>query len=185
MEAEEKKSLGDILQYRPICVGHGYDVHVFSDDPKRTLSLGGIILPGERGLKAHSDGDVVIHALCDALLGSLGLGDIGRWFPDNDKAYLNIDSKILLKRTVEKVVQKGYRIVNADITILCQRPKLAPFFGAMEKCLSPLLNAPVNVKATTTEGMNAEGRGECISAQAVCLVVAKKFFENFFSPEKI
>ena len=117
MASEGKRTFEDILQYRPICVGHGYDVHVFSDDPKRLLSLGGIILPGERGLKAHSDGDVVIHALCDALLGSVGLGDIGRWFPDDDQAFLNIDSKILLSRTVEKVLQKGYRIINADITI--------------------------------------------------------------------
>ena len=177
MASEGKRTFEDILQYRPICIGHGYDVHVFSDDPKRLLSLGGIILPGERGLKAHSDGDVVIHALCDALLGSVGLGDIGRWFPDDDQAFLNIDSKILLSRTVEKVLQKGYRIINADITILCQKPKLSPFFGDMEKCLAKLLNkAQVNVKATTTEGMNAEGRSECISAQAVCLVAAENFF---------
>lgn len=158
----------------PFFVGHGYDIHVFDDDPQRALYLGGVLIPNTPGLKAHSDGDVVIHALCDALLGAGGWGDIGCLFPDTDQQFHNIDSKILLKQVVDKVDERGYRVVNADMTILCQRPKLSSFFPAIRACLKELLlGARVNVKATTTEGMNDEGQGKCISAHAVCSIVHK------------
>jgi 2-C-methyl-D-erythritol 2,4-cyclodiphosphate synthase len=150
-------------------IGHGIDVHAFATD--RDFFLGGIKIPYEKGLAGHSDADVVIHALCDSLLGAAGLGDIGCWFPDTDQKFKNIRSTILLEKVVNEVQKKEFKIVNIDITILAQSPKLNPYINDMRKTLSALLKIEkdaVNIKATTTEKMNAEGKGECISAQAIC-----------------
>ena len=152
-------------------IGQGIDAHRFV--PGRILTLGGIRVEHDQGLEAHSDGDVVIHALCDALLGAAGLGDIGRHFPDTDAKYAGIDSRILLRRVVESVTARGLAIHNADLTIVAQRPKLAPYIPAMADVLAEDLLCPitrVNVKATTTERMGFTGRGEGIAAFAVVLL---------------
>lgn len=152
-------------------IGHGYDAHRFAAG--RPLVLGGVTIPHARGLAAHSDGDAVIHALCDALLGAAALGDIGAHFPDQDASLRNIDSRILLRRVAELVHQKGYKIVNADITVLAQAPKLAPFISAMRANLAADLEASVDavsVKATTTEKMGFIGREEGIAVEAVALI---------------
>lgn len=156
-------------------IGHGYDVHRFAED--RKLFLGGVEIPHTKGLLGHSDADVLLHAVCDALLGAVALGDIGKLFPDNDNAYKDIDSKILLKKTVEIVVQKGYRISNIDCTVIAQKPKLAPYIDEMRHvianiCLTDL--DAVNVKATTEEKLGFTGREEGISAHAVCLIESVK-----------
>ena len=135
--------------------------------------LGGVDVPCERSLEAHSDGDVVLHALCDALLGAAGLGDIGVHFPPGDPAYRNIDSRILLRSTCELVTTAGFRVANADITIVAQAPRLAPYIDAMRAHISSDLQVPageVNVKATTTEQLGFTGRGEGIAAFAVVLL---------------
>jgi len=152
-------------------VGHGFDAHAFRQGGR--LVLGGVSVPFERSLEAHSDGDVVLHALCDALLGAAGLGDIGVHFPPGDPAYRNIDSRILLRRTLELVITAGYRVGNADITIVAEAPRLAPHIDAMRTCISSDLQVPagqVNVKATTTERLGFTGRGEGIAAFAVVLL---------------
>ena len=152
-------------------IGQGFDVHAFQDGG--TLVLGGVSIPFERSLVAHSDGDVVLHALCDALLGAAGLGDIGRHFPPDDPAYSNIDSRVLLRDTVAMLTGKRFTIANADITIVAQLPKLAPFIGAMCACISADLQVEqgrVNVKATTTEHLGFTGREEGIAAFAVVLL---------------
>jgi len=152
-------------------IGHGYDVHRFGDGDN--VVLGGVSIPFHQGLVAHSDGDVVIHALCDALLGAVALGDIGRHFPDTDPANAGIDSRVLLRRVVELVAQAGYRLANADITIVAEAPKMAPHVAAMCEHLAADLQASagqVNVKATTTEGLGAIGRREGIAAHAVVLL---------------
>jgi 2-C-methyl-D-erythritol 2,4-cyclodiphosphate synthase len=152
-------------------IGQGIDAHRFT--PGRPLVLGGVTVPHDQGLAAHSDGDVVIHALCDALLGAAGLGDIGRHFPDSDAAYAGIDSRILLRRVMEQLAGRSLRVHNADLTIAAQAPRLAPHIPAMRKVLSADLgceSARVNVKATTTERMGFTGRGEGIAAFAVVLV---------------
>jgi 2-C-methyl-D-erythritol 2,4-cyclodiphosphate synthase len=154
-----------------ICIGHGYDAHRFGD--QRPLVLGGVTIPHDRGLVAHSDGDVAIHALCDALLGAAGLGDIGRHFPDSSKDYENIDSRILLRKVTALVRERALYLGNADLTIIAQRPKLAPHIEAMRAHLAAdlVVNVgQVNVKATTTEGMGFTGRGEGIAAHAVVLL---------------
>lgn len=156
-------------------IGHGYDVHRFAED--RKLFLGGVEIPHTKGLLGHSDADVLLHAVCDALLGAVALGDIGKLFPDNDNAYKDIDSKILLKKTVEIVAQKGYRISNIDCTVIAQKPKLAPYIDEMRHvianiCLTDL--DAVNVKATTEEKLGFTGREEGISAHAVCLIESVK-----------
>jgi 2-C-methyl-D-erythritol 2,4-cyclodiphosphate synthase len=153
-------------------IGHGYDAHTFTTG--RPLILGGVTVPHDRGLEAHSDGDAVIHALCDALLGAAGLGDIGTYFPDTDKQYENINSRILLKNVVESLTQKDYRIGNADITILAQAPKLLPYIDQMRKTLSQdmgITSDDINLKATTTEGMGFIGRKEGIAVYAVVILV--------------
>ena len=152
-------------------IGHGYDVHKLVED--RPLVLGGVTVPFEMGLLGHSDADVLLHAICDALLGAAALGDIGKHFPDNDNAYLNIDSRILLKKTVGLLSEKGYRIVNIDATVIAQKPKLAPFIEQMrnniaEDCGVSVCN--INVKATTEEGLGFTGDLSGISAHAVCLI---------------
>jgi 2-C-methyl-D-erythritol 2,4-cyclodiphosphate synthase len=152
-------------------VGHGYDAHRFGAD--RPLVLGGVRVPHEQGLIAHSDGDVLVHALCDALLGAAALGDIGRHFPDTDPAYAAIDSRILLRRVIESLAGRGLRVLNADATVVAQRPRLAAHIPAMQANLAQDLRVDrgqVNVKATTTEGMGFTGRGEGIAAYAVVLL---------------
>lgn len=153
-------------------VGHGYDAHRFG--PSRPLVLGGVTIPHPLGLAAHSDGDVLVHALCDALLGAAGLGDIGRHFPDSSAEYAGVDSRILLRRVVGLLKGQGLAAGNADVTVVAQAPKLAPHVPAMRANLAADLEvdpARVNVKATTTEGMGFTGRGEGIAAHAVVLLV--------------
>ncbi len=153
-------------------IGHGYDAHRFG--PGRPLVLGGVTIPYERGLLAHSDGDVLIHALCDALLGAATLGDIGRHFPDSSKDYENIDSRILLRKVAILVREQALRVGNVDITVVAQHPKLMPYVPAMRQCLAAdlaLNQGQVNIKATTTEGMGFTGRGEGIAAHAVGLLL--------------
>jgi 2-C-methyl-D-erythritol 2,4-cyclodiphosphate synthase len=152
-------------------IGQGIDAHRFA--PERRLVLGGVEIPFDQGLAAHSDGDVVIHALCDALLGAAGLGDIGRHFPDTDAAYADIDSRILLRRVMASLGERGLTVHNADLTIAAQEPKLAPYIEAMRAILADDLGcapARVNVKATTTERMGFTGRAEGIAAFAVVLL---------------
>jgi 2-C-methyl-D-erythritol 2,4-cyclodiphosphate synthase len=152
-------------------IGQGVDAHRFG--PGRPLVIGGLEIPHDQGLLAHSDGDVAIHALCDALLGAAGLGDIGRHFPDTDAAYAGIDSRILLRRVIESLAERGLRVHNADLTIIAQRPKLAAHIPEMCARLAADMGcdrARVNVKATTTEQMGFTGRGEGIAASAVVLL---------------
>lgn len=152
-------------------VGQGFDVHRLA--PDETLWIGGIQIPHSKGTVAHSDGDVLLHAICDALLGAAKLGDIGSNFPDTSAEFKNIDSKILLSRTCELVRNKGYEIINVDSTICAQQPKLRPFIAEMEKTIAQimLLNFDaVSVKATTTELLGFEGREEGVSAQAIVLI---------------
>jgi 2-C-methyl-D-erythritol 2,4-cyclodiphosphate synthase len=152
-------------------IGCGFDAHRFGAE--RPLVLGGVVIPGAPGMIAHSDGDVLLHALCDALLGALGLGDIGGMFPDNDQAYAGIDSRILLRRVMERVRGNGYAIGNVDATIIAQRPRLAPHIPAMAACLAQDMDTDasrINIKATTTEGMGFTGRGEGIAVNAVVLL---------------
>jgi 2-C-methyl-D-erythritol 2,4-cyclodiphosphate synthase len=155
-------------------IGHGYDAHRFCDpSDQRPLVLGGVVIPHERGLLAHSDGDALIHALCDAILGALALGDIGRHFPDTDAAYKNADSTKLLEKVVELMTKRDWAVINADMTILAQAPKMAPHILAMRTRLAELLKVDmdaVNVKASTTEGMGFVGRREGLEAYAVVLL---------------
>ncbi|MBE0503582.1 MAG: 2-C-methyl-D-erythritol 2,4-cyclodiphosphate synthase [Desulfuromonadales bacterium] len=156
-----------------IRIGHGYDVHTLVSD--RALVLGGVTIPYHLGLLGHSDADVLVHALCDALLGAIGAGDIGKHFPDNDASFKGIDSFKLLAVVLEKVALRGYRLGNLDATIIAQRPKLAPFIPLMREKLAAACGCcsdQVNVKATTTEGLGFEGCGEGISAHAVVLLIA-------------
>ena len=152
-------------------IGQGFDAHRFG--PGLRLVLGGVEIEHDQGLIAHSDGDVLIHALCDAILGAAALGDIGRHFPDSSPDFKGIDSRILLRQTVHLVRQRGYSIVNADMTIIAQAPKLAPHLSEMKVNIAQdlIIQAnQVNIKATTTEGMGFTGRGEGIAAQAVVLI---------------
>ena len=152
-------------------IGQGFDVHAWQDGG--ILILGGVRIPHPRSLAAHSDGDVVLHALCDALLGAAALGDIGHHFPDSDPHYAGVDSRKLLRQVVEKVQTQGLRVSNTDLTLVVQAPKLAPYIGAMQQNIADDLQlAPerVNVKATTTEQLGFTGRGEGIAAFAVVLL---------------
>jgi len=152
-------------------IGQGYDVHRLAEG--ETLWLGGILIPHHKGTIAHSDGDVVIHAICDALFGAAKLRDIGTHFPDNSAEFKNIDSKILLQKSYLLVKTKGYEIVNIDCTISAQQPKLKPFIPEMELAMAKVLEIEVDqvsVKATTTENMGFEGREEGISVNAVVLL---------------
>ena len=156
-----------------IRIGHGYDAHRLAAGAK--LVLGGVAIEFDRGLTAHSDGDVLIHALCDALLGAAGLGDIGRHFPDTSPELAGIDSRILLRRVAALLDERGFRVVNADVTVIAQAPRLAPHLPGMRANLAADLGvepAAVNVKATTTEGMGFSGRGEGIAAHAVASIEA-------------
>lgn len=152
-------------------IGHGYDVHAFEAGDH--VTLGGVRIEHSLGLKAHSDGDVILHALCDALLGALALGDIGRHFPDTDSQYANADSRQLLKRVYALVIERGYHMQNADITVLAERPKLAPYIQAMRENIAMDLSVDsecISVKATTTEKLGFVGREEGISSHAVVLL---------------
>ncbi|MBM3421191.1 MAG: 2-C-methyl-D-erythritol 2,4-cyclodiphosphate synthase [Bacteroidetes bacterium] len=151
--------------------GQGIDFHRLVEG--RDLWLGGVLVPSGKGSLAHSDGDVLIHAICDAILGAAGLRDIGFHFPDNDGSYLNIDSKILLARTVEMASEKGFRIVNIDSTVMLESPKLSPHIPEMCRVLASVAGIAadaVSVKATTTEGMGFTGRGDGIVAMASVLL---------------
>lgn len=155
-------------------IGHGYDVHCLVEG--RKLILGGVDVPWERGLLGHSDADVLLHALADAILGALGLGDIGKHFPDTDPQYKGADSRKLLRHVMALAGEKGYILGNADATIVAQRPKLAPFIPEMRANIAQDLDAEpdqVNVKATTTEQLGFAGRGEGIAAYAVVLMERK------------
>ncbi|ANX03067.1 2-C-methyl-D-erythritol 2,4-cyclodiphosphate synthase [Immundisolibacter cernigliae] len=152
-------------------IGHGYDLHALA--PGRRLVLGGVEIQHSHGPIAHSDGDVLLHALADALLGAAALGDIGQHFPDTDPAYAGADSRVLLRRVASLVREAGYGVLNIDATVLAQRPKLAPHRDAMRANIAADLGldiGAVSVKATTTEGLGPVGRGEAISAHAVCLL---------------
>lgn len=153
-------------------IGIGYDVHQLAEG--RALWLGGVNVPHSHGLLGHSDADVLLHAICDALLGAAALGDIGKHFPDNDPNYKGIDSKILLRRCAELVHDAGYSIANIDSTVVAQQPKLAPYIPLMRQTIADTIGisiGQVSVKATTTEHLGFEGRKEGISAQAIVLLV--------------
>ena len=152
-------------------IGQGFDVHALVEG--RKLVIGGVDIPHHLGLAGHSDADVLLHAVCDALLGAAGLGDIGRHFPDSDPAYKGIDSRKLLRETMRLVALKGFHVANLDATIIAQAPRMAPHIPQMEANIAADLGLGpdcVNVKATTTERLGYTGRGEGIAAQAVCLL---------------
>lgn len=158
-----------------IRIGQGYDVHAF-DDGKQGIDkiiIGGVMIPYEKGLIAHSDGDVLVHALCDALLGACALGDIGKHFPDTDPAYNGADSRTLLRLVYSKIRSMNYQLINADMTVIAQTPKMAPYIDTMRVNIASDLQVHkqfINVKATTTEHLGFTGRKEGIAAQAVVLL---------------
>jgi 2-C-methyl-D-erythritol 2,4-cyclodiphosphate synthase len=157
-----------------IRIGSGIDFHQLVEG--RDLWIGGIKIPHTKGALGHSDADVLLHAICDALLGALSLGDIGTHFPDNDNAYKNIDSKILLKRTYDLITEKGYHIINIDSSLCLEEPKIKPHVQAMQACIAEILNIAVDaisIKATTTEKMGFVGREEGLVAYATCLLATK------------
>lgn len=160
------------MERLPFRIGHGYDVHRLVEN--RKLILGGVEIPYEKGLLGHSDADVLLHAVSDALLGALALGDIGKHFPDTDPAYAGADSLKLLELVVEKVREQGYAVGNLDATVLCQKPKLAPYIGSMREKITAACGISaeqVSVKATTEEKLGFTGEGLGISAHCVCLLV--------------
>ncbi len=153
-------------------IGHGYDVHKFADN--RELFIGGVKIPYEKGLLGHSDADVLLHAICDALLGAAALGDIGKHFPDTNEEFKGINSRILLQKTVSLLEEKGYKIGNIDATVIAQKPKMAPYIAEMcnniaSDCKTDI--SAINVKATTEEGLGFTGALEGISAHAVCILL--------------
>jgi 2-C-methyl-D-erythritol 2,4-cyclodiphosphate synthase len=155
-------------------IGHGYDVHRFKDGD--SITLGGIKIPHTRAFEAHSDGDVLLHAACDALLGAIAAGDIGQHFPDTDPAYAGIDSTVLLAKVYTRVVEAGYRLANLDATVIAQSPKLAPFTQAMRECVAAVLDSDVdqiNIKATTNEQLGYIGREEGIAVHCVVILAAR------------
>jgi 2-C-methyl-D-erythritol 2,4-cyclodiphosphate synthase len=159
----------DDMEFR---IGQGFDVHAFAEN--RKLIIGGVEILHERGLLGHSDADVLLHAICDALLGAAGLGDIGRHYPDNDAKFKDIDSRELLRDVCDQIRDLGWRVGNVDATIIAQAPKMSPHIPDMEENIAGDLDIAleqVNVKATTTERLGFTGRGEGIAAQAVCLLV--------------
>ena len=155
-----------------IRIGHGFDVHAFG--PGDHLVLGGVRVPHAHGVLAHSDGDVVIHALCDAILGALALGDIGRHFPPSDPQWKDADSRAFLRHCAGLARERGWRLGNADVTVICEQPKVGPHAAAMREALAADTDVAVDaisVKATTSEKLGFTGRGEGIAAMAVCLLV--------------
>ena len=154
-----------------IRIGHGYDVHAFSDN--RKCIIGGVEIPYEKGLLGHSDADVLLHAISDSLLGAAALGDIGKHFPDTDPEFKGADSLVLLEKVNELLEQKGYKVVNVDATVIAQAPKLAPYILKMRENIAKALKTDVDfisVKATTEEKLGFTGRKEGISAHSVCLI---------------
>jgi 2-C-methyl-D-erythritol 2,4-cyclodiphosphate synthase len=152
-------------------VGQGFDIHPWSDDADRPLVLGGVVLPGERGLAGHSDADVVAHAVADALLGAAALGDIGAHFPDTDPRWRGADSLTLLRHVVGLVQAEGWSIGNVDTTVVLEAPRLAPHKPAMEERLAAVVGAAVSVKAKRAEGLGSLGRGEGVACFAVALLL--------------
>jgi 2-C-methyl-D-erythritol 2,4-cyclodiphosphate synthase len=155
-------------------IGHGFDVHAFA--PERKLIIGGVEIPYQLGLAGHSDADVLLHAICDALLGAAGLGDIGRHFPDTDVRFKGIDSRRLLREVASLIAAQGYQLGNLDSTIIAQAPKMSPHITTMQANIAADLGvdvSAVNVKATTTEKLGFTGRGEGIAAEAVCILYAR------------
>ncbi len=153
-------------------IGFGFDVHQLQEG--RDFWLGGIKIPAEKGILGHSDADVLLHAICDAILGSLALGDIGKHFPDTDKSFKGIDSKILLAKVIELITAKGYKIGNIDTTVVCQKPKIMPYADEMRACIAQICNIgldDISIKATTNETMGFIGREEGIVAYAVALLI--------------
>ena len=161
-----------------IRVGHGYDVHQLGEH--LPFTLGGIVIPHTKGGVGHSDADVLIHAICDALLGAANMNDIGYHFPDTDKKYKGIDSKVLLKEVYDKLQEKGYSIGNIDTTVCLQKPKISPFIPEMKETISTVLGIPtdkVSIKATTTEKLGFVGKEEGVAAYAVVLIIKKDAFK--------
>ena len=155
-------------------IGFGFDVHQLQEG--RDFWLGGIHIPAQKGILGHSDADVLLHAICDAILGSLALGDIGKHFPDTDKSFKGIDSKILLTKVIALITEKGYKIGNIDTTVVCQNPKIMPYALQMQECIARICNIGTNdisIKATTNETMGFIGREEGIVAYAVVLLLVK------------
>ena len=155
-----------------IRIGHGFDVHAFG--PGDHVMLGGVRVPFDRGVLAHSDGDVVLHALCDAMLGALALGDIGKHFPPSDPRWAGADSRMFVRHCKQLLSEHGWALGNVDITVICELPRIGPHAGAMRGLIAADLGVAVDaisVKATTTETLGFTGRGEGIAAQAVCLLV--------------
>jgi 2-C-methyl-D-erythritol 2,4-cyclodiphosphate synthase len=155
-------------------IGHGYDVHAFTDDPQRHLVLGGVSFDGVRGLVGHSDADPIAHACIDAVLGAAGLGDIGTTFPDTDPSLEGADSIELLAEVARRVVSAGWTVVNVDCTVVLEAPKVAPARAQMQGRLSDALGAPVTVKAKRGEGLGPIGRGEGIECHAVALITRER-----------
>ena len=152
-------------------IGFGYDIHAFG--PGQHVTLGGVAIPHDRGVVAHSDGDVMLHALCDALLGAMGLGDIGQHFPDTDPRWKNVASARFVQRCAELLREHGWRLVNADLTVLAESPRLGPHRGAMRNNIARALETAgerINIKATTCEGLGAIGRAEGLACHAVVLL---------------
>ena len=151
-------------------IGNGFDIHRFSDDEQRPLWLGLTLVPGARGLHGHSDADAVTHAVIDALLGATGQGDIGQHFPDSDPAISGISSRAMLERVLTIVRNMGFRVVNVDVTVVAEAPRLAPYREEICRTMSEAVGAPVSLKATTMEGLGPIGAHEALAALAVCLV---------------
>lgn len=154
-----------------IRIGHGFDVHAFAED--RPLIIGGLTIPHEKGLAGHSDADVLLHTIADAILGALALGDIGKFFPDTDEEFKDMDSKVLLREVVQKMNEEHYEIGNVDAVIMAQAPKFRPYIDGMRESVASILNTPVsnvNIKATTTEKLGFVGRAEGITSEAVVLL---------------
>ncbi|PIE45258.1 MAG: 2-C-methyl-D-erythritol 2,4-cyclodiphosphate synthase [Gammaproteobacteria bacterium] len=153
-------------------IGHGFDVHAFTEGDH--LIIGGVRIPHNKAFAAHSDGDVLLHAICDALLGAVALGDIGKHFPDTDSAFENIDSRILMRRIFNDISERGYVVGNIDATVVAQAPRLRPHINAMRTVIAGDLKTDIdniNIKATTTEKLGFEGRKQGISAHAVCILL--------------
>lgn len=152
-------------------IGIGYDVHALAEN--RKLIIGGVLIPYEKGLEGHSDADVLVHSIMDSILGALGLGDIGRLFPDTDNQYKDADSRVLLRQVVKLMFDKNHKLGNLDAIIIAQKPKMSPYIEQMKKNLAEDFKTDIsniNIKATTTEHLGFEGRGEGIAAQSVCLL---------------
>jgi 2-C-methyl-D-erythritol 2,4-cyclodiphosphate synthase len=153
-----------------IRVGQGFDIHRFTDDPRRVLVLGGVVFEGERGLEGHSDADVIAHACADALLGAAGLGDIGDHFPDTDPRWAGADSIALLRHVVKLLAEQSWAVCNVDCAVVCEQPKLAPARSDMQRVLSSAVGAPVSIKGNRAERLGAIGRGEGILCFATALI---------------